>query len=61
MAVCIAEAERRNADTLWLAVWQEAARPIEFYSKAGFRVVGTTTFEFGDHVDADFIMARPVL
>ena len=60
MAVCIAEAERRNADALWLAVWQEAARPIAFYRKAGFSVAGTTTFEFGSHVDADFIMARRV-
>lgn len=60
LAVCVADAEGRNADALWLAVWQEAARPIAFYRKAGFDVVGTTTFTFGNHVDADFIMARPV-
>jgi hypothetical protein len=39
-------------------VWQEAARPIAFYRHAGFEVVGTTTFSFGDRLDDDFVMAR---
>lgn len=58
MAACADEARRRGADALWLDVWQEAARPIAFYRRSGFDVVGTTTFEFGERRDTDFVMAR---
>jgi tRNA (guanine37-N1)-methyltransferase len=58
MAACAAEARRRGADALWLAVWQQAARPLAFYRRQGFAIVGTTTFAFGDRVDADYVMAR---
>jgi len=60
MAACDEEARRRGADMLWLAVWQEAARPLAFYRRAGFEVVGTTTFAFGDRLDDDFVMARRI-
>jgi len=60
MAACEEEARRRGADALWLAVWQEAPRAIAFYRRAGFEVVGTATFEFGDRLDDDFVMARPL-
>lgn len=58
MAACEDEARRRGADALWLSVWQEAARPIAFYRRAGFEVVGTATFAFGDRLDDDFLMVR---
>lgn len=58
MAACEDEARRRGADALWLGVWQEAARPIAFYRRAEFQVVGTATFAFGDRLDDDFVMAR---
>jgi ribosomal protein S18 acetylase RimI-like enzyme len=58
MAACEGEARQRGADALWLAVWQEAARPLAFYRRAGFEVVGTATFAFGDRLDDDFVMAR---
>jgi diamine N-acetyltransferase len=58
MAACEDEARRRGADVLWLSVWQEAARPLAFYRRAGFEVVGTATFAFGDRLDDDFLMAR---
>lgn len=54
----LGEAERRGADAVWLAVWQEAARPLAFYRRSGFEVVGTATFAVEDHLDQDFIMAR---
>jgi diamine N-acetyltransferase len=56
---CLAEAERRRADLVWLAVWQQAERPIAFYRKLGFAVIATATFTMGDHQDEDFLMARP--
>ena len=58
MDVAVAAARAWDGDVLWLAVWQEAARPIAFYRRAGFAVVGTTTFTFGDRRDDDFVMAR---
>jgi ribosomal protein S18 acetylase RimI-like enzyme len=60
MAACEGEARRRGADALWLNVWQEAARALAFYRRAGFAVVGTATFAFGDRLDDDFAMARPL-
>ena len=60
MAACEAEAVRRGADVLWLSAWQEAARPLAFYRRSGFEVVGTTTFRFGERLDDDFVMARRV-
>ena len=57
---CVAEAARRGADGLWLAVWQEAARPLAFYRKAGFAVAATWTFPMADHLDQDYLMLRPV-
>lgn len=58
MDACAAEARAWGGDVVWLAVWQEAARPVAFYERVGFRVVGTTTFEFGARRDADYVMAR---
>jgi ribosomal protein S18 acetylase RimI-like enzyme len=58
MAACEAEALRRGADTLWLGVWQRAPRPIAFYRRAGFEVVGVTKFHFGERLDDDYVMAR---
>jgi GNAT superfamily N-acetyltransferase len=58
MAACEREARGQDGDALWLAVWQQAARPLAFYHRCGFAVVGTTTFEFGERRDADYVMAR---
>lgn len=60
MAACERLAKEWGADLLWLGVWQLAARPIAFYRRAGFEIVGTTTFLFGERRDADFVMARPL-
>ena len=60
MAACIADARARDADVMWLATWQPAARAQAFYRRMGFEVVGTTTFLFGDVLEDDFLMARDV-
>ena len=61
MAACERETRAMGADVLWLAVWQEALRPQRFYRRAGFEIVGTTTFAFGERLDADYVMARVLL
>lgn len=58
MDACVAEGARRGAGVLWLSAWQQAARALAFYRRAGFAVVGTTTFRFGERIDDDFLMAR---
>lgn len=60
MTACDAEARARGADVLWLRAWQEAARPLAFYAKMGFGVIGTGVFMFGAREDADFLLARAV-
>lgn len=60
MTACDAEARARGADVLWLRAWQEAARPLAFYAKMGFEVIGTGVFMFGAREDADFLLARAV-
>jgi len=61
MAACAREAHGRGGDTLWLDVWQEAARPIAFYRRQGFHVVGTVPFAIGGRIDTDCIMVRSLV
>lgn len=60
MDACRAEAHRRGGDVLWLGVWEENARAIAFYRKAGFTSVGTQAFQFGSRTERDFVMSRPI-
>lgn len=58
MAACVEAARAGAADVLWLATWQPATRPQAFYRRMGFEVVGTTTFQFGDVLEDDVLLAR---
>ena len=60
MDAAVSAAGEWGGDVLWLAVWQQAARPLAFYRRAGFTIVGATTFTFGDRRDDDWVMARPL-
>ncbi len=60
MVECVAEAVRRRSDALWLSVWQKAPRPQAFYKRMGFQIVGTAEFYFGDTIEDDFVMVRPI-
>jgi ribosomal protein S18 acetylase RimI-like enzyme len=60
MKECEREARAFGGDAMWLSVWQKAPRPQAFYRRMGFEIVGTTTFAFGDRIDDDFVMARPI-
>jgi ribosomal protein S18 acetylase RimI-like enzyme len=50
----------RNADTVWLGVWERNLRAQAFYRKHGFAVVGTQVFMMGRDPQRDFVMARPL-
>ncbi|WP_162823810.1 GNAT family N-acetyltransferase [Lysobacter sp. TY2-98] len=58
--IALDTARRGGADGLWLSVWQRAPGPIAVYQRAGFRIVGTTTFVVGDDPLDDWIMQRRI-
>ena len=58
MAASLDEAARRGADAVWLEAWQEAARPLAFYRKAGFAPFASVRFAFGGRVDVDYLLVR---
>jgi ribosomal protein S18 acetylase RimI-like enzyme len=60
MNACVVEATTRGCDVIWVQAWQQAARAVAFYKKAGFVVAGTAKFEFGDRFDDDFLLVRRV-
>ena len=59
MAACLAEAERRQCDTLWLDVWERNTRARAFYARWGFVEAGTQSFQLGSDLQRDIILQRP--
>jgi ribosomal protein S18 acetylase RimI-like enzyme len=53
-----AEAARRDASTLWLAVWERNERAKAFYRKCGFLDVGAQAFILGTDRQQDRVMAQ---
>lgn len=60
MEECEHTARQSGADVLWVQVWSAAPRPLAFYTKSGFGIVGTTEFHFGECIDTDYLMSRPL-
>ena len=60
MDACTTEGRLRGARTLWLGVWERNPRAIAFYRKCGFRDVGGQTFQLGQDVQSDRVMARDI-
>ena len=58
IAAVIEAAVSRRAQTLWLGVWERNARAIAFYTRSGFRDVGSHDFLLGTDHQTDRIMAR---
>jgi ribosomal protein S18 acetylase RimI-like enzyme len=60
MAAVLDHARAAGARSVWLGVNQRNERAQRFYAKQGFAVTGTKTFRLGAHLEADYVMARPV-
>jgi ribosomal protein S18 acetylase RimI-like enzyme len=61
LMAAVAEAARaRTARSVWLSVWSRNDRAKAFYSRSGFRQVGTATFVLGTDVQDDWVMELPV-
>jgi ribosomal protein S18 acetylase RimI-like enzyme len=58
MRACLAEAEKRGHDSLWLGVWEHNPKAQAFYRKWGFVEVGTQIFQLGNDPQRDLIMQR---
>ena len=60
MQACLSKAEMHGCDVIWLDVWELNPRAIAFYRKWGFAIVGAQSFQLGDDLQSDLLMARPV-
>ena len=52
------EAKAIEADAIWLGVWEENPKAIEFYARQGFIAFGEHEFRIGREVQRDILMRR---
>ena len=60
MDAALAAAVDWGAACVWLGVNQGNLRAQRFYTKCGFTINGTRTFQLGDHDENDYVMVRPL-
>ncbi|MFC5270795.1 GNAT family N-acetyltransferase [Adhaeribacter terreus] len=53
-------AKQRNADYVWLGVWEENQRAINFYQKNGFIAFDKHIFKLGNDEQTDILMKLPL-
>lgn len=58
MDSCIQMAIDNGYDVIWLQVWQQNSKAIQFYQKAGFVVFDTTIFNFALNIAQDDFLMR---
>lgn len=58
MQELLAAASERGSHPLWLSVYSENPRAISFYTRWGFRIVGTQDFLVGSDRQRDYLMVR---
>jgi diamine N-acetyltransferase len=49
-------AKQKNADYIWLGVWEKNIKAIRFYEKNGFVPFGKHLFKLGDDEQTDIMM-----
>jgi ribosomal protein S18 acetylase RimI-like enzyme len=60
MSACLELAAEKGCDTIWLGVWEHNPRAIAFYTKRGFKIVGSHMFKLGNDIQNDLLMQRNV-
>jgi diamine N-acetyltransferase len=60
MEECMNFAKQNNYKHMWLGVWQENHKAIEFYKRWGFKVIGIKQFVIGKEVNDDYVMAAEI-
>lgn len=56
MLEAIEISKSKNFDYIWLGVWQQNNRAIDFYLKMNFEIFGTKKFFVGEEENDDFVM-----
>ena len=50
----------RNAEFIWLGVWERNIKAIRFYERNGFKTFGDHIFMLGNDEQRDILMKRPL-
>jgi ribosomal protein S18 acetylase RimI-like enzyme len=58
METSIQFARKKQKELVWLGVWEQNRRAIEFYAKWGFQNFGETDFLLGDDIQKDYLMLK---
>ncbi|MCB9397799.1 MAG: GNAT family N-acetyltransferase [Acidobacteria bacterium] len=58
MQASLQAAREKGCDGMWLGVWEENQRAIQFYARWGFEKVGNQTFVLGTDHQNDWVMYR---
>lgn len=53
-------AEEKDVDIVWLGVWGENKRALNFYQRAGFEIFGQHEFVVGDRIDIDLLAKKEI-
>ncbi len=57
MQQCIKESLAMGMEVIWLTVWQQNMRAVEFYKKWGFEIIGEKKFMVGKKLYNDHVMS----
>lgn len=57
MEKCLKAARNEDYEWLWLGVWQQNERAINFYHKWKFKTIGVKKFKIGNQITDDYVMA----
>lgn len=60
MVQVLEHVESKNADRIWLGVWEHNPKARRFYQKMGFLEVGEHVFQLGSDPQRDLIFSRNV-
>lgn len=58
MEKSLAIAAEKSKDTVWLGVWKQNKKAIEFYTKWGFSIFGECDFVLGNDLQKDWLMKK---
>jgi len=56
MNACLKKAKAKNVNVIWLGVWEQNPKAINFYTKVGFVKFGQHVFQLGDDAQTDYLM-----
>jgi ribosomal protein S18 acetylase RimI-like enzyme len=60
MQTCHEIAKQKGKKILWLGVWKQNQRAIDFYTAWGFEIFGEQEFILGDDVQTDWLMKKDI-